>query len=1056
VQRRQGLRPFVVSGAIRWHASVVQVVHIVTLVATASTGGAGTRLAVAEDARLWQSRTAFRETCPVVVGRMREQVFLREELAATFSSHGRLVLLGGEAGIGKTTLGRDLAREAATRGAWVLTGHCYDLTNTPPYGPWLDLVATYPRDSALPTPPSVFAGGILERVTDQAALFADVRRFFSELSADRPILVLLEDLHWADPASLDLLRYVAPHLRQWSILLLATYRVDELTRRHPFSQQLPRLVREAEALRLDLRRLDAADLRTLVADRYRLPASDETRLVGYLDQHVDGNPFFATEILRALEEEGFLQKSDDGWSLGEIDRVVVPAFLRQVIDGRVERLGEDVRQPLAMAAVIGQDVPLTLWAQLAGLDDEKLLEIVEQAVEAHLLTAERDGARVRFVHALTREALYEGVLPPRRRLWHRQVAEALMTGASPDPDAVAYHLHQAGDERAWEWLVQAADRAQRAYAWLTAAERLQAATDLLADIPGQELSRARLLNRLGKLYRFSDPAAAIVILEEAKRLASLLGDAILAPEANYTCGVALSYADQFRAGLDAMTESGDLLHNLPLEMTRAVTPVESWLADALPEMAPIDVTGEDEAATLLHAAGFHFRHATRPWFLASAGQSDAGAALGERYVAALARAPGVKGGIRSSAAFAHYGLGIAYAALGRLDEARQAFARSRDLFAEYDHHTLVAFTLLNELEDVALSYDAADPTARRRVAAEAEAGLSRAGGALRPGVSPRLALLSCLVLDGMWDEALMILHDLPKPGNAYLRREVTHALGVLGRYRGEPEIAWEQIHTLFPDGAATEPGDLIHQEGLFLQRLAADLCLDAGDLPGAHSWLAAHDGWLAWSGSVLGQADGALAWARYHRAADDGDSARASASEALTLSSAPDQPLVRLAAHRLLGEIETATGNLLDAERHLTAALDLADACEAPFERALTLLALTELHAAQGDASEAAAHLDDVRHLCTPLGAAPALARAAALAARLCTVPPGENFPAGLTEREVEVLRLLARRQTDKEIAEALFLGPRTVQSHVAHILNKLGVANRREAATQADRLGLL
>ena len=155
-----------------------------------------------------------------------------------------------------------------------------------------------------------------------------------------------------------------------------------------------------------------------------------------------------------------------------------------MIDGRVARLGEEMRQPLAMAAVIGQEVPLALWAEVAGLDDEALLTIVEQAVEAHLLDAERDGARVRFVHALTREALYEGVLPPRRRLWHRQVAEALMARRDPDPDAVAYHFQQAGDPRAWEWLVRAGERAQRAYAWLTAAERFAAAADLLGGCPG--------------------------------------------------------------------------------------------------------------------------------------------------------------------------------------------------------------------------------------------------------------------------------------------------------------------------------------------------------------------------------------------------------------------------------------------------------------------------------------------------------------------------------------------------------------------------------------------
>ena len=209
---------------------------------------------------------------------------------------------------------------------------------------------------------------------------------------------------------------------------------------------------------------------------------------------------------------------------------------------------------------------------------------------------------------------------------------------------------------------------------------------------------------------------------------------------------------------------------------------------------------------------------------------------------------------------------------------------------------------------------------------------------------------------------------------------------------------------------------------------------------------------------MLGQAEGALAWARYHLAAVDGARARTSASEALALASAPDQPLVRLSAHRLLGEIETMAGDYLEADRHLTAALELAAACETPFERALTLLAIAELRAAQGATAEAESLLDDVRHICIPLGAAPALARAERAGGSSVREREAARraYPAGLTEREVEVLRLLARRQTDKEIAEALFLGPRTVQSHVAHILNKLGVANRREAAARADHLGLL
>ncbi len=127
-----------------------------------------------------------------------------------------------------------------------------------------------------------------------------------------------------------------------------------------------------------------------------------------------------------------------------------------------------------------------------------------------------------------------------------------MAGASPDPDAVAYHLQRAGDERAWEWLVQAADRAQRAYAWLTAAERLQAAADSSRASRVQELTRARLLYRLARLHRFSDPAGAIDFLDEAARLAAQLGDAILAAEVLYGRGVLLCYTDRFRSGSATM------------------------------------------------------------------------------------------------------------------------------------------------------------------------------------------------------------------------------------------------------------------------------------------------------------------------------------------------------------------------------------------------------------------------------------------------------------------------------------------------------------------------
>jgi DNA-binding CsgD family transcriptional regulator len=992
---------------------------------------------------------------PLLVGRSREQHVLRAEMAAARDGYGRLVLLGGEAGIGKTSLARDLLHDAGALGWRVMAGSCYDLTNTPPYGPWLDLFEGCRRDPGLPAPPAAFVGGRLAPVTDQAALFAEVRQFLAELAAAGPALVLLEDLHWADPASVELLRHVGPHLRHWPLLLLVTYRVDELTAGRPFAYQMPALVREAEGQRLDLGRLDEGALRALVAARYRLERAAEDRLVAYLERHAEGNPFFATELLRTLEEEALLRRDEDGWTLAALDRVVVPSLLRQVIDGRVARLGEATRKALALAAVIGQEIPLALWAEVAELGDDTLLDVVEQAVEAHLLEAERDGTRVRFVHALTREALYEGVLPPRRRVWHRRVAEALLANADPDPDVVAYHLQQAGDPRASEWLVKAGDRAQRAYAWVTAAERLQAAAALLEGVEGEEQAWCRLACRIGYLKRFSDPPGAIAVIEVAERAAARIGDAVIVAELACARGGLLCYSDRFRAGCADIERGLGALEATPFEAAQMSAAIQAWFDIFLPTSSSIDATEDECAIARLHAAGLHFRQSTYRWHPAAAGYLSSAVDADERFVA-LVDEPGARGRMPAGAAFTYHGLGVVHAAMGRPDAAHRAWTRARELFAEYDHHALMAFTLLGEMRDVALTYGAAEPTTRRRLAAEAESTLGRAGGALRPGVSPQLAWLGCLALDGRWDEALRILYDLPPPGNAHLRREMTNTRAVLARHRGEPDTAWEQIRPLFPEGPATEPGDIIHQEGLSHLRLAADLCIDAGDPSAARAWLEAHDRWLAWSGSFLGQADGRLAWARYHLAAGNTEGARAAATEALALAASPSQPLVCLAAHRFMGEIETAAKRFGAADAHLMAALEWADACDAPFERALTLLALAELRLITGMADETATLLEEVRRICTPLGAAPTLARADALAAHLATTQPDKTFIAGLTQRELDVLRLLPEDLTLEQIAARLFVSYSTVKTHLDHIRDKFGVSQRRDVVARAAQLGLL
>jgi DNA-binding CsgD family transcriptional regulator len=311
------------------------------------------------------------------------------------------------------------------------------------------------------------------------------------------------------------------------------------------------------------------------------------------------------------------------------------------------------------------------------------------------------------------------------------------------------------------------------------------------------------------------------------------------------------------------------------------------------------------------------------------------------------------------------------------------------------------------------------------------------------------------VLDGRWQEADRILQDLADPGNAFLRREITAADASLAYHRGDVPRVRAAILGLLADGPATEPGDLFHQEGLFLQRLAANLCLDGKDFAGARAWLEAHDRWLAWSSSVLGSADGKVIWARYHWLCGNATTARPMAEAALTLATMPDQPLVCLAAHRLLGEMETATENYADAEKHLTVAHELGVRCAAPYEQALTLLDFVELRLASGSVDEVVSFVEEARTICEPLGAVPTLNRINILQARLRTEPPPETGRIELTPRELDVLRLLPCGLSNAEIATTLFVSSRTVQTHLSNLYAKLEVSGRAEAVAYAVGHGL-
>jgi DNA-binding CsgD family transcriptional regulator len=951
---------------------------------------------------------------PFFVGRERERRLLGDRLRAALDGRGGLALVGGAAGIGKTALARVVGDEAAARDIHVLAGRCYDLADAPPYGPWRDLLAGGPAATGLSSSAPV-AGAFPDDMPSQMALFAHIRDSLSAIAARRPLLLVLEDLHWADPASLDLLRFLGHAAHAAPLLILATYRGDELDRAHPLYRIFPALVRDADATRIDLHPLAEDDIRALVHARYALADADERRLVAYLTVRSEGNPLFLGELARTLEEEGFMRQGDDGWGLGDLSRARVPLLLRQLIDRRLTRFGAAGERLLALAAVIGQEVPLALWGAVAGTDEETLLDLVDRAVAAHVVEEAEEGTAIRFAHALIRETLYEGASLSRRRAWHRQIAEVLAATSDPDPHAVAHHFGRAGDARAAAWLVQAGEEAQRTYAWVTAAARYEAALDLLPETDATARTLGWLHFYLGQMAQFIGLWRDRAHLGEAIEIAERAGDQALAAVARLYHGTTRYHDGDARGGIAEVRSA--------LAILAALSDAELALLYARRQM--IDrAFDKDQGRGLLAWCLANTGAFAEAQTLAEEVTDDQGAANGDILLTRM----------------------LVSASLGMPDAAREAAANARAAYAAVGAFNEVVVVLWLEQAWLLTTYWPDHPEERRRVRAELEALWEKSSAAALSGVPIAIMLLPSAVIEGRWEEVRALARQFPL-GGVTVEIIPRTVLGQIAFAQGEHDLVLNLAREVLPDGPATEPGGSSFLMAMALQRLAAAVALDAGDRETARAWLEAHDRWLAGSGAVLGRADADLGWAAYFRAAGDQARAEARAMQALAHATEPRQPLALLAAHRLLGEIDTVAGRHEDAAIHLDAALALADACAAPYERALTLLALAELRLATGRRAEAGDFVDEARAICLPLGATPALARADALAASISTekiAPP--TYPAGLSAREVEVLRLVAEGLTDGQVADELFLSPRTVGRHLTSIYRKLGVASRAAA----------
>ena len=990
------------------------------------------------------------DRAPRLVGREWERRWLEERLAAARAGRGTTVLLNGATGIGKTALLDALAHSARAHGLLVLRGSGHDLAATQPFELWIEVVRTFQRQASVglanPVPPAFLTpASAAAGAGSQSAIFNELLAFLRALATRQPILLALEDLQWADRESLELFRVVARELKEQPVLMVGSYRAGDLEQDAPLARLIPQLVREAQARQLDLAPLDESSVAELVTERYDLEAESRQRLIAYLSAHAEGNPLFITELLHSLEAARKLRRAANGWLLEELQPLPIPIFLRQIIDARFSRLPAEIRHSLAVAAVIGPEFQIQHWGLLCNLSQAELLQTLEQSIQAGLLEIMPDSVSARLSHAMFQRALYETVLPPRRSALHREIGELLATTDNPDPDLIAWHFQAAGDERAAAWLLRAAERAQRAYAWSAAAERLSTAENLIAErAGGAELGWLRY--RIGRMRRHSDTADAMHRLRQAEQLGVWSHDPALTAYARFDLGHTEVLSGAYARGLERMLSGDCLLDDLAQAQVRLAPAMAAWVSDALPDMAEqleVHPTGSPDEP-------INPRRGVLIQWLVEPGRYREAWELASNYIAQFEqmRLPGAQH--MSSAGDTWYALGRVHAARGEPEESRQAFSRAIDCYERIDHHLLVSATLRVLLGEVVIPYRAHRLEERSELARLAEESHAKAAGVLPSRQPVNLSSAELLLLEGHWRRALDILTHVAAPGVAIasVRHWAVARLGWLACHQGQTQETWQRIRQVLPAGPSTAPGNTSFVPGIELIEVAVEQALRQQDYALAADWLATFERWLEWSRAARWRPAAQLARARLSMATGDIKSARRLAAAALELADEPRQPLVYAASRRLLGELATATGDLDRAQAHLTAALETFQACHARYETALSELALAALQGAAGEFEAASATLAASRSTLEQLAAAPALGRAQAIQESLrrqfALVQPSYN----LSKREQEVLRLVAAGLTDAEVAAQLSISYRTVTTHLSSIFNKLGV-NSRVLATR-------
>jgi DNA-binding CsgD family transcriptional regulator len=986
---------------------------------------------------------------PVFVGRREEIASLTALLERAAEAEPGFAIVAGEAGVGKTRLVTELAGRATGSGFTVLAGHCVELgAEGLPLAPLIDALRTLARIS---TPdelaevlgparrglgrllPELDPGGAAEPAPEGiqvSQLLELVLGLLGRLSARRPLLLILEDLHWSDQSTRELVAFLIRSLRGVRVALLATYRSDELNRRHPLRPLIASWDRVRTVQHVELRRFEPGEVAAQLGAI--LGTEPPAGLVDLVFDRSGGNAYLVEELAGLVRGGG--------------DPADLPPSLADVLLSRVDALSPEAQRLLRTAAVAGRSVPDKLLAEVAGVGDAEFYAGLREAVESHLLVVDHTGRGYAFRHALTRDAVYEDMLPGERGGLHAAYGEAL----TRDPDLAGTEFAQAG----------AAVPAALAYHWY-------AALDLPRALPASIAAARHALSSFA-------PAEAQRHLERALEIWPRVPDAeqrtgldqaevaALAGEAAYQAGAidrSLSLLDQALAGLPAETDAARralvldhrarALRDTGRE-SEAITTLEEALA-----LLPADQVTRAHAVVLSSLAMSVWR----------ANDMDATMSLAARAVQAAREVGAVQQEADSSITLGS-ARGYLSADDAGLDDMRAGLALATDIGAHFI--ALRAYVNISDVLELLGRHQEAADAAREGMALADRVGLARSLGAFLAG-----NLAESLLRLGRWTEAEQLAtqaaNALPEGVFAATVLQLRAELAAMtGRY------AEADTDVRAARRALGQTRD--EQYALTLMYADALVALGRGDLDAARRITAG--GLVDYAGAMSGRYVWPVLWLAARTEAEGATRARDRREGVLDGTAARYQELALLAAdltapnaasrgYRALvtAELVRATG-----EAGVTAWLAAVEAWQTAAEHyplAYAWLRLAEVVAAAGDRQAAGQSVRQAHALASRVGATPIAAEAAALARRTrlslddpaaeAVAPAAEDPLArfGLTEREREILVLLAAGRSNPQIAEALFISPKTASVHVSNILAKLGVDGRVEAAAVAHRLGV-